>query len=153
MKKYFIVLVSVMLLSSINANGQRPIWDTITFEEVDEYHFNASAANCSGRHGYYKYLCVNNTLLDHLWGAYINVLRNLLNPGGQMSMDDFYQQYPELATASTGRHITGQEYSALEPMMVVGLAVCPTVVSDRESLSGLTASPLYSHIGGVLNSL
>ena len=36
MKKFFIVLVSVMLLSSINANGQRPIGDTITFEEVDE---------------------------------------------------------------------------------------------------------------------
>jgi len=147
MNKFFILLVSVMLLSSIKASGQRPIWDTITFEEVDEYHFNASAANCSGGHGYYKYLCVNNTLLDHLWSAYLNVLRNSLNPGGQMSLDYFYQQYPELATGSTGRHITGQEYFAIEPMMVVGLAVCPTVVSDRESLLKLTASPLYTHYG------
>lgn len=113
---------------------------------MDDYIFNASAANSSGCHGYNKFYDVGSIALDAMWNGYSLVyLRNLLNPGGEMSLDEFYHLYPELASQTSGRHLTGQEYDALEPMMVVGLAVCPTVVSDRESLSKLTSGPFNTH--------
>ena len=57
-------------------------------------------------------------------------------------MDQFWHLYPDLASQNTGRHITGQEIPIPEEdLMVIGLAVCPTVLSSATELSQLACNP------------
>ncbi len=134
MKKFFIVLVSVMLLGSINANGQRPIGDTIPVGSGDYLYHNFHTSG-----SYHAFLFPYggaiggdvNYYMDLYYFVYITNLREfVLCPNGQWSdFYEFYQAYPDIGMLG-GRHITGQEFACNDDLMVRGLAVCPTIFTD-----------------------
>ncbi|MBR3412470.1 MAG: hypothetical protein IKG81_07260 [Bacteroidales bacterium] len=111
MKKFFIVLVSVMLLGSMNANGQRPIGDTIPVGSGDYLYHNYHTS------GSYRAFLLPygraiggdlNYYLDLYYYIYIMNLRDFVfYPNGQWSdIYEFYQAYPDIGMLG-GRHITG----------------------------------------------
>ena len=140
MNKFFILLVSVMLLSSINANGQRPIGDTIpvgsgdylytNFHDSGSYRLCILPSRASLDDNYYFYL-------DWYYMVYNRNLWNMLMGDGQMTYNEVLLLYPGIGWFN-GRHITGQEFTRNDELMVRGLAVCPTI-SD---VSRLASSPL-----------
>ena len=69
---------------------------------------------------------------DYLWSRYSIYFRQLLLQ--EISYDTLAQLYPELITESGGIHITGEEFATTEDLMVIGLAVCPTIFTDTDSM-------------------
>ena len=143
MKKFFIVLVSVMLLGCMNANGQRPIGDTIPVGSGDylyhNYHTSGSYRAFLAPYGRAIGGDVNY-YLDLYYYIYITNLREyVLYPNGQWSdFYEFYQAYPDIGMYG-GRHITGQEFACNDDLMVRGLAVCPTIFTDVPHLIHISA--------------
>ena len=129
--KRIITLVFVALLCGVDVNAQRPVGDTIAYGGGGEYWYDSAYTN--GVCAYNKYMGRYSMYLDDLWVAYSQLLRNALFQNSQTtSWDEFYHQYPDLASYCTGRYIRGQEFTAAsEELLVVGLAVCPTFVGEQ----------------------
>ena len=153
MKKFFIVLVSVMLLGCMNANGQRPIGDTIPVGSGDylyhNYHTSGSyrafllpyGRSIGGDLNYY---------LDLYYFFYIgNYVNYFLLPGQWSDLYEFYEDYPDIGMMG-GRHITGQEFECNDNLMVKGLAVCPTIFTDVSHVIRL--APYVNTLSQVLDT-
>ena len=107
-------------------NAQRPVWDTIPVGDGD-YLFqplHLDGSYCSTQ------MPSSSGGFDYIYWNYNHDLVWSMMSNGQMTWMEFLHTYPDLASLSLGRHITGQEYTADEDMMVIGLAVCPTILTD-----------------------
>ena len=99
MKKFFIVLVSVMLLGCMNANGQRPIGDTIPVGSGDYLYHNYHTS------GSYRAFLLPygraiggdvNYYMDLYYFFYIgNYVNYFLLPGQWSDLYEFYEDYPD----------------------------------------------------------
>ena len=143
MKRIFVLIVLIIALGGIVVNAQRPVGDTINIGEGG-YLCNPLYAT-----GTYNPFLSDSVETDYLYTYYFTrYLYPLLR--GQMSYEDFIQEYPDLATRYSGRHVTGQQFSTSEPIMVIGLAVCPTIcfhaIPIRTVPHPLDFGELYLHV-------
>ena len=130
MKKRLILLVLACVLGGIGVQAQRPVDDTLSIGEGDYLYIPPYIT------GTYRFTLGQGNNIDAVYFEYYYILRQLLQTD-QMTNEQFLQEYPDLATVCTGRHITGQQFSTSENMMVIGLAVCPTIlINEYIGLSG-----------------
>ena len=119
------------VLGGVSANAQRSVNDTIA-HGGGGYWYDTAYTN--GVCAFGRYPGGYPDLLDDIWAGYSHTLLVTLFTNSQTtSLEEFYHQYPDLASSLAGRYIRGQEFTAAsEGLMVVGLAVCPTFVGDSD---------------------
>ena len=131
MKKIFVIII-ISAIGGLHVQAQRPVGDTIVI----------------GGGGYlYNPLLTSYLYCDHLGNTvfhldpwYYEYIRNtwLTFSGTPSQCTTAYQNYllqhSDRATVQVGTHITGQEFSLDEDVMVIGLAVCPTIYEDLNLL-------------------
>lgn len=147
MKKTSIIIILMTVLCGVGVNAQRPVGDTLNVGEGGYlYHplyidttnvFNPFTGNLSSSDQIYSWY----------WVYYLKVP---LMVGQITSFEQFTHAYPDLATSNAGRHITGQQFSTSETMMVIGLAVCPTIRTD---VTNIIPVPEPSMLGPYLHVL
>ena len=138
--KRIIVLIVLIALGGVSVNAQRPVGDTLTLGSNNEYLYDALFLSTGGTAGYNPTLSFtvppspHNTYTDFTWGGYSGtILWSLF--GGELNLITLRQLYPELF-AGTCIHIIGEEFATTDDLMVLGLAVCPTIYTD--SISTIT---------------
>ena len=138
MKKIHILMLFVAVQLSICAEAQRPVGDTVTMGSNRDYLYESLYLSSGGGAGYNPTLSFavapspHNTYTDFMWGGYSGRIIWRLLGEGEISWNELNQIYPELR-AGTCIHIVGEEFSTTEDMMVLGLAVCPTIYTDSLS--------------------
>ena len=140
MKKTSILIILMTVLGGSGVNAQRPVGDTVTLGSNNEYLYNTLFLTTGGIAGYNPTLSFtvppspHNTYTDFTWGGYSGtILWSLF--GGELNLITLRQLYPELF-AGTCIHIIGEEFATTDDLMVLGLAVCPTIYTD--SISNIT---------------
>ena len=131
MKRLLLLILFVVLFGGVGVNAQRPVGDTISIGDGD-YLYDSLYFIDRGDYdvtGYYYTLYNqgrgNSSCIDIFWSWYsAGLFSSLL---GEMDQNALRHLYPDLAVYSGGRHITGQEFSTEDDLMVIGLAVCPTL--------------------------
>lgn len=122
MKKAFVLIILTTVLCGVGVNAQRPVDDTLSIGEGDYLYIPPYSA------GTYHHTLGRVNEIDEVYREYYYTIRRLLQ-SDQMTDTQFLQLYPDLATVNTGRHITGQQSPTSDDLMVIGLAVCPTVLT------------------------
>ena len=119
--------------------AQRPVGDTTYMGGDTDYLYDTvHIAGSYSRCGYM--LTGQDSYLDAVLVYYfIEVLQNQFHPT-QEDVFQFCLEHPN-HTINTGRFISGQEFSLSDNVMVIGLAVCPTVVTD---VSQIVHTPYYT---------
>lgn len=138
MKRTTLLLVLV-LLCGIRVAAQRPVGDTLAFyDNTGDYWYSSIYQNTA-----FDLDGWNLNPLYKIWTDYDFVrYKNMIAPDrGQMSWDEYFHLYPDFAAPALGRHISGQEYAIHGDMVIIGLAVCPRVLSTAEELSHLYCFP------------
>ena len=137
MKRTTLLLVLV-LLCGIRVAAQRPVGDTLAFyDNTGDYWYSSIYQNTAYWFGSWNISYFLN-FIDYDLVRY----KNMIAPDrGQMSWDDYIHLYPDFASSNLGRHISGQEYAIHGDMVIIGLAVCPRVLSTAEELSHLYCFP------------
>ena len=145
-----VVLLIVVMLCSICAGAQRPTGDTLLFNaSIGEYFYSPIIYNnCS-----YLPHTISTNIMNAFMGTCIDewfrTYKTLYIPpfdNTQMTLDEYLHLYPDMAAPSMGRHISGQEYTLPdEDMVIIGLAVCPIVLSTAEELLNLSCLPYIQY--------
>ena len=142
-------LLLLVLLCCVRVNAQRPVGDTLVFyDNTGDYLYSLIFQNTAYDLDYWaapSYYLISLMDVPFLW------YKNMVIPSwnsSQMSWDDYFHLYPDAASPFTGRHIRGQEYAIHDDMVIIGLAVCPRVLSTAEELSRLDCTP-YTRTGWI----
>ena len=135
MKKLIIILANISFLAGI-ANGlyaQRPVGDTIIMGSSSDYWYDSLYLDPGITVGYNPSSNprFHRSDVDYYWYVMRPYFYNLLLQ--EMSWDTLLKYYPELTSCNGGIFISGMEYETMEDMMVLGLAVCPTIHTDPVS--------------------
>ena len=137
-----VFIILMVFVGGVSANAQRPVGDTINLGNGGYLY---DSMYDTGAYAPFMYDSLEpDCVYGHYWTWYL-----YLTLRGQMSFEDFIQQYPDLATRHSGRHVMGQEFSTSETMVVIGLAVCPTIYFDVTH--SLLATPFASLVGPYLH--
>ena len=138
-----IVLILAALLFGVCVNAQRPLGDTVFFKNNGDYIYDSFSYQ---NPAYHRLFTPGSTEIDPLFHTYKSVvLRWMLWPGGQTTMEEFWNLYPDMAVWNAGRHSVGQGIATPnEDLMIIGLAVCPVVLKEAEDLTELLCMP-YSN--------
>lgn len=133
MKKTSIIIILMTVLCGVGVNAQRPVGDTINIGGGD-YYYSPRFDGAGITYAYWSNISDFWSILDQVYSAYYyNTVRPFLQGQGQgqgMTDEQFLLSHPDLATVCTGRHITGQEFTTSDDVMVIGLAACPTIYID-----------------------
>ena len=135
MNRITLLITLMVLLVGGTVEAQRPVGDTVLLGSNREYLYDTLYLNPGDIAGYHPTLnpqpCSRSIYTDMLWDSYSYALRTVLFQSlPEMSWETFNQVYPDLCIHSGGIHITGEEFALTEDLMVVGLAVCPTIYTD-----------------------
>ena len=141
MKKIVVLVVLAAALCGAGVDAQRPVGDTINIGEGDYLYYplyaNGAYAQCNGT------IAQPEPYYRSYWTWYLKV--PLM--GGQMSFEEFIQENPDMACDFAGRRIVGQEFpQTTESVMVIGLAVCPTICTDVTTIPALPSLAPYLHV-------
>ena len=144
-----IILILVVLLCGIHVDAQRPLGDTVYFKINRDYIYDSFSYQNAAYHRLDAMYAIE---IDIPFVTYkLTVLRYLLWTGGQ---ENLWNLYPDMAVRNAGRHIRGQEIAApTEDLMIIGLAVCPVVLSEADDLSQLNCEPyIFPYTGPLIPS-
>ena len=143
MKRFFFLIILVAVMGGYCVQAQRPVGDTTYMGGDADYLYDT--VHIAGSYFQSGYMFDSYLQLDiALTFYYQAVLMNLFQPPEGEELQ-FYLEHPDLATYNTGRFISGQEFYLSDDVMVIGLAVCPTVVTD---VSQLRKTPLVNYDHG-----
>ena len=141
MKRFFILIILVVVMGCYYVQAQRPVGDTTYMGGDADYLYDT--VHIAGSYYPLGSMLANNVSLDIVLLYYFqDVLSNLFQPTEGEELQ-FYLEHPDLATYTTGRFISGQEFYLSDDVMVIGLAVCPTLVTD---VSQLVMLPLANYL-------
>ena len=133
MKKTSIIIILMTVLCGVGVNAQRPVGDTVNIGGGD-YYYSPRFDGAGSTYAYWPSIGDGGWVLDGAYGpSYYMTIRSFLQGQGQgqgMTDEQFLLSHPDLATINTGRHITGQEFTTSDNVLVIGLAACPTIYID-----------------------
>ena len=136
------VLIWLTLLCCIRLEAQRPVGDTLLFfDNNGDYLYSTSIYQNSAYNLRYSLMSNSRYNISDELNAYKNLFNLFWNSNSELSWNDFINLYPDLAAPSLGRYTVGQEIDIYEDMVIIGLAVCPEVLSTAEQLSRLNSEP------------
>lgn len=140
MKKRLTLLVLACMLGGIGMQAQRPVGDTTYMGGDADYLYDT--VHIVGSYHQWGNMLSAIAGLDMVLVYYFqDVLSKRFQPPEGEELQ-FYFEHPDLATWNTGRFISGQEFPLSDDVMVIGLAVCPTLVTD---VSQLIVMPLANY--------
>ena len=133
MKRRIVLTILLVVLGGICVNAQRPVGDTIIMGSSSDYWYDSLYVDTGIIVGYNPSSNprFHRSDVDHYWYVMRPYFYNLLIQ--EMSWDTLLKYYPELTSCNGGIFISGMEYETMEDMMVLGLAVCPTIHTDPVS--------------------
>ena len=140
-------LILVILLCGVRVNAQRPVGDTVLFyDNTGDYLYSLIFQNTAYNLDLWAPTAPSNYLIgsiDYPFSWYKNMFMPSWHTwnSSQMSWDDYLHLYPDAASLNIGRRIRGQEYAIHDDMVIIGLAVCPRVLSTAEELSRISCQP------------
>ena len=131
MKRRIVLTILLVVLGGICVNAQRPVGDTIIMGSSSDYWYDSLYIDSGYIVGYNPSSNprFNKYDVDYYWYVMCPYFQNLLLQE-EMSQDTILKYYPELITRTGGIYILGMEYETMDDMMVLGLAVCPTIHTD-----------------------
>ena len=132
MNRKTLLITLIFLLAGVCAEAQRPVGDTVILGCNSDYRYDTMYLNPYGIAGYFPTLTITHgvdwVLTDAFWCDCRNsIMLSLLQ---QMDGRTYMQQYPDVYSYDGAIHITGKEFAVTEDLTVVGLAVCPTIITN-----------------------
>ena len=140
MKKIVVLMVLAAALCGASVNAQRPVGDTINIGEGDYLYYHLYA------NGAYAQFYGTSSRPELIYSSYWSW--QLWTPlRGQMNFEEFIQEYPDMACDFAGRRIVGQEFpQRTESVMVIGLALCPTICTNVNTILALPSLAPSLHV-------
>ena len=135
------IIIALLILGGIRVAAQRPTGDTLLFyDNTGDYLYSSIYHNTAYWFGSWIISYTLNNIDD-----FFRTYKGWIAPDrGQMSWDEYIHLYPDFAAPALGRHSSGQEYEINDDMVIIGLAVCPRVLSTAAELKRLDCTPYIS---------
>ena len=132
MNRNTLLITFMFMLAGVCAEAQRPVGDTVILGSNRDYRYDTMYLNPYGIAGYYPVLSIPDDSWwihpDVFWvDCRSSIMLSLLQ---QMDGMTFRLEYPDVYFSFTAIHITGKEFAVTEDLTVVGLAVCPTIITN-----------------------